>query len=202
MRSYDLINWRYVIIVVFTVSNEGKILINLPPGRDYAGQRVDAWNFTYWYSLDESGAQIAESNIILMPSSWSTKGWEFGNDFNIGQILLKPANMSDVVVPAPSPPAWHDIVGWVNFFSYLLSEVAKAIPTALSIFANGVMYLLQISPFLLLIIPLHIIFSFIEDPSRGISTINFYVSLARKFIDLLVKIIQAIIEAIGHMIPG
>jgi hypothetical protein len=187
---------RYIVIIVLS-TGRNSIIVNLPPMREYVGQRVDAWNLTYYYYINNS---VAMSNIVLSFNSWSTKGWEIPIDFPITQLILKPANLS--YVATPSLPAWSDIAGWVNFFLYLLSEVAKAIPTALSIFANAVMYLLQISPFLLLIIPLHIIFSFIEDPARGVSTINFYVSLARKFIDLLVKIAHAIIDLIGHVIPG
>ena len=195
-RSYDLSNMKYIIVIVLTVGGRNAIVVNLPPMREYSGVRVDAWNLTYYYDINNS---VAMSNIVLTFNSWSTKGWEIPTDFPIVQLILKPANLSNA--PSPSLPEWHDVGGWVNFFLYLLNEVAKAIPTALSIFASAVMYLLQISPFLLLIIPLHIIFSFIEDPSRGVNTINFYISLARKIIDLLVKIVHAIVDLLGHIIP-
>jgi hypothetical protein len=196
-RSYDLTKLRWVIIIIVNRFSTS-IFVNLPVGREYAGIKVSAWNLTFYYEVNNS---YAMSNIILTPTSWETTKWEIPVDFTIVQVELKPANMSNIVIPAPSLPEWHDVGGWANFLVYLVSEVGKAIPTALSIFANAVMYLLQISPFLLLIIPLHIVFSFIEDPSRGISTINFYVSLARKFIDLLVKIAHAIVDLIGHIIP-
>jgi len=52
-RNYDLLGWRWVITVIFTVNDdEGRIHIGLPPNTEYAGRRVDAWNFTYWYCLD------------------------------------------------------------------------------------------------------------------------------------------------------
>jgi hypothetical protein len=187
------------IIIVILVANYGnKIVINLPIMRDYAGVRVDAWNLTYYYDINNS---IAESNMILTPSSWGATKWEIPTSFPITQLILKPANMSSIVAPAPSLPEWHDVGGWVNFFLYLLNEVAKAIPTALGIFTSAVMYLLQISPFLLFMIPMHILLAFIEDPAKGLNTINFYISLARKIIDLLVKIVHAIVDLIGHIIP-
>jgi hypothetical protein len=187
---------KFIIIVVLVADYENKIVVNLPPMKDYAGVSVNAWNLTFYYDINTS---IASSNIILTANSWSTKGWEIPVDFPITQVILTPA--SNVVNPAPSIPSWNDFLGWFNFLLYLLNKVAEAMPTALSIFANAVVYLLQIAQLLLLIIPLHIIFSFVEDPQRGVSTINFYISLARKIIDLLVQLIHAIIDFIGHVIP-
>jgi hypothetical protein len=190
--------------IILNNVSESKFYIRLPPMREYAGKLVIAWNLTVFYWVIYNGTEyIQEANYLLKPESWSQTGWEwtFGDMYVIA-IRLRPITQDSGQPSEPPPiPSWSDFWGWVNFFIYLLSEVAKAIPTAISVFVNAVAYLIQISPFLLVIIPLHIIFSFIEDPAKGVQAINFYIGLGRKLIDLLIKIVQAIVSIIEAIIP-
>jgi hypothetical protein len=193
-------------IILSNDTETGRFTVRLPPYRDYAGRTVIAWNLTvfYWYVHNGTG-YIQEANYILRPETWSQAGWEwtFGELLVIG-IRLRPITQDTPSQPSEPPPvpSWNDFWGWINFLMYLLSEVAKAIPTAISVFINAVAYLVQIAPFLLVIIPLHILFSFIEDPAKGIEAINFYISLGRKLIDLLIKIVQTIVSIIDAIIPA
>jgi hypothetical protein len=191
-------------VILSNGTETGLFTVRLPPLRDYAGKTVIAWNLTVFYWYEHNGAgHIQEANYILKPESWSQTGWEWGfGDMYVIAIRLRPITQDSASPPeVPEVPNWSDFWGWVNFFIYLLGEVAKAIPTAISIFVHAVAYLVQISPFLLVIIPLHILFAFIEDPTKGVQAINFYIGLGRRLIDLLIKIVQAIVSIIDAIIP-
>jgi hypothetical protein len=115
-------------------------------------------------------------------------------------IRLRPIT-ADQPIEAPSPPSPTDWLGWFNFLVYLLTQIARAIPPALSVLAVSITYLVQIAPFLAMIIPLHILASFVYDPVVGVKTLSFYIELAKKIIDLLLRALHALIDLIGHLIP-
>jgi hypothetical protein len=189
-------------IILSNGTESGLFTVRLPPYRDYAGRTVVGWNLTVFYWINDT---VHEAWYVLRADTWSQTGWEWGfGDLLVIGVRLKPITQDAPNQPVEPPPipSWSDFWGWINFLIYLLGEVAKAIPTAISVFINAVAYLVQIAPFLLVIIPLHILFSFIEDPTKGIQTINFYISLGRKLIDLLIKIVQTIVSIIDAIIPA
>jgi hypothetical protein len=192
-------------IILSNGTESGLFTIRLPPYREYSNVMVVGWNLTvfYWVVYNGTG-YIQEANYILRAETWSQSGWEWTyGDLHVIGIRLRPITSDQPGQPSepPSIPEWSDFWGWVNFLIYLLSEVAKAVPIAISVFVNAVAYLIQISPFLLVIIPLHILLAFVHDPVEGVKAIGFYIGLGRKLIDLLVKIVQAIVSIIDALIP-
>ena len=199
-RSLTIGGFR--IQIILNNVSESKFYVRLPPLREYAGKTVIAWNLTvfYWYEYNGTG-YIQEANYILKPESWSQSGWEWSfGDMYVIAIRLIPIT-SEQPVEAPSPSSPTDWLGWFNFLVYMLTQVGRAIPPALSVLAVSISYLVQIAPLLLVIIPLHILASFIYDPVEGVKTLNFYIGLARKIIDLLIRALHALIDLIGHLIP-
>jgi len=199
-RSLTIGGFR--IQIILNNVSESKFYVRLPPLREYAGKTVIAWNLTvfYWYEYNGTG-YIQEANYILKPESWSQAGWEWSfGDMYVIAIRLRPIT-TDQPAEAPSPPSPTDWLGWFNFLIYLLVQVARAIPPALSVLAVSISYLLQIAPFLLVIIPLHILAAFVYDPIVGVKTLSFYIELAKKIIDLLIRALHALIDLIGHLIP-
>ena len=114
---------------------------------------------------------------------------------------IRFAPRQETLTPPPSPsewtlPAWDDLGGWISFILRILEMLVSVLASTMYIIALMIWYFLQFSPYLLLVIPLHIIFSFVEDPARGISTIKFYVELARKFYDMFIRLVHIIVDAI------
>jgi hypothetical protein len=194
----------FKIQIILNNASRHRFYVRLPPLREYDGKLVVGWNLTvfYWVVYNGTG-YIQEANYILKPEGWSQVGWEWAfGDMYVIAIRLRPITQETTPPSQPPPvPSWSDWLGWLNFLVYILNEVAKAVPIAISVFVNAVAYLIQISPFLLVIIPLHILLAFVHDPVEGVKAIGFYIGLGRKLIDLLVKIVQAIVSIIDALIP-
>ena len=200
-RVFDSSFTPRIQIILNNVS-ESKFYVRLPPLREYAYRTVVAWNLTVFYYYNET---IQEANYILKPDTWTQSGWEwtFG-ELVVVAIRLKPITSEQPVSEqpiAPPPPSATDFLGWLNYLIYLLVQVGKSVGVALSIFAVATGYLLQIAPLLLAAVPLHILAAFVHDPVEGVKTLNFYIGLARKIIDLLIQVFHALVELIGQLIP-
>jgi hypothetical protein len=116
---------------------------------------------------------------------------------------LRFAPVEEFISPTPPPspeewtiPAWDDLGGWISFILRILSMLVSVLASTMYIIALMIYYFLQFSPYLMLIIPLHILFSFIHDPADGINAIKFYVELARKFYDMFIRLVHIIVDAI------
>jgi hypothetical protein len=206
VRGYDVNDFSTVILISFYHKDNGEFIVKLPPLRTYAGQTVMGWNLTifYYYYYNDTW-YIQETDKVLMTDSWSQTGWYWTHgDMIPASIRLKPItaeNLNGSGVSPSNPPAWNDFLGWINYLIYLLIQVGTGMGVALSVFVSAVGFLLQIAPYVLMIIPLHVLTSFMESPEKGISAINFYISVGRKIIDLMIKIIHAIVSIIDAIIP-
>jgi hypothetical protein len=183
-----------ILVDAYNYEGEAITVIDLPVNRIYAGVYVTGWNVNIIYynpNLD----------LIYYYTTTVTNRWEFktGNT-KILYFSIKPIYMSLTPSETIKIPPWYDIGGWLRFLGYLVTTIGQAGGIALAILTYTIEFI-KILPYMLLIIPLHIALSFLHSPVTGVKTINFYISLGKKIIDILLKIIHAIVDIIGHAIP-
>jgi len=204
-RYYSVFAMDWRLSAQFTYANSypsgGVVEINLPLGYDYAGLPVIGWNLTIvWIYSD--GSTLLENHILDNTACPSMHCQAVHTDSRPYIIQLKPILTNNTAeIPAPQPPAWNDISGWVSYLSYLAGTFGSWASTAMQILTTAVGYLLNIVPYLGFFIPLHIIGGFIQGIDKGVAVINFYIGLGRRIFDLFVKVVQAIIEAIDNVLP-
>lgn len=193
IRGVDPNGNRVILVDAYNYEGESTTVINLPANTIYAGVYVTEWSVNIIYYNPNLDLIYRYTNII-------TKYWEFktGNT-KILYFSIKPVYVPLTPTETQLPP-WYDIGGWIKYLGYLVSVIGQASGIALMILAYAIDFI-KILPYLLLIVPLHIIASFIHSPVSGVKTINFYISLGRRILDILIKIIHAIIDIIGHAIP-
>lgn len=110
-----------------------------------------------------------------------------------------------VNIPSPeenwSPPEWWDIIGWIEYLLRLLGIFVQGLGVGIYTVALMIAQLIALTPYLVLLIPLHVITSFLHSPISGLKTIRFYLELGRKLYDLFIKVVQAIAQFIQAIKP-
>ena len=96
---------------------------------------------------------------------------------------------------------WAKADDWWNTLTQLLDAIGKSLEAGLSIFHQAMAFLFSILQYLPVIIPLHVIAAFTESPEKGVSVINFYVSLGKKLVDLVIKVLHALISLFDAITP-
>jgi hypothetical protein len=111
----------------------------------------------------------------------------------------------EIPIPSPdedwSPPEWWDILGWIQYLLRMLGIFVRGLAFGLYTIALMIAHLLKLTPYLALLIPLHIITSFVYSPIEGVKAIKFYLELGRKLFDLFIKVVKAIAEFIQSVVP-
>jgi hypothetical protein len=149
------------------------------------------YNFTYTYS-----SRLEGFTHVRPPDM---------RPFEVEIKAITQQLTSPVEIPSPeenwNPPEWWDILGWIEYLLRLLGVFVKGLGTGIYIVALMILQLLTLTPYLTLIIPLHIISAFIYSPMEGIKTIRFYLELGRKLYDLFIKVVQAIAQFVQAIKP-
>jgi hypothetical protein len=203
------------IVIVFYYEESNELLrevvkIDLPFPDKYDNRNVYGWiydigtyfppeNTTYYYNLSATAK-----------TGYWFRGTGFAShpDLRPFYLHLKPITETppiEIPIPSPeekwNPPEWWDILGWIEYLLKLLGIFVKGLGTGIYIVALMIAHLLTLVPYLTLLIPLHIITSFIYSPVSGIKTIRFYLELGRKLYDLFIKVVQAIAQFIQAVKP-
>ena len=187
------------------------VLVDLPFPEVYNGVSVYGWEYdvgayyppenkTYYYFNLRAVAKIGEK--------WRGTGLSSSPELRPFYLRLRPVTEApQVTVTVPSitetwnPPEWYDIPGWIEYLIRLLGIFVQGLGVGIYTVALMIAQLISLTPYLVLIIPLHIIASFVNDPASGLKTINFYIGLGRRLYDLFIKVVQAIAQFIQAVKP-
>lgn len=191
-----------ILVTVFR-SDTPRVEVVLPPNREYAGKYVVGWTLNlvaHEYDAVHDKFVYGDARSISLGGDYPQTGWVVMLSQNqyIVYVQLYPVTGTP---PQQQKQSWGPANDWFKTFNDLLSAAGQGLSAGVSIFISAMSFLLNILQYLPLIIPLHIIAAFIDSPERGVSAINFYVSLGRKLIDLVVKIVHAIISLLDAVTP-
>jgi hypothetical protein len=100
-----------------------------------------------------------------------------------------------------SPPDWWNFPAWIVYLARIMGVLIRGIATGMRLLAEMVIRLATLLPYLLMIIPLHILSAFIYSPTAGVDAVRFYLDIARKIISLVVQIAHAIATVISNIFP-
>lgn len=189
------------ILVTLFRGDSPRIEIVLPTNRDYAGKYVVGWSlsvvlFEYFNNKFVHG----DAKTISLTGDYPPSGWvvSLPHSQYFGFVQLYPQTGSP---SQQQKQSWAPANDWFKTFNDLLNSVGQGLSAGVSIFITALSFLVNILQYLPIIIPLHIVAAFIDSPERGVSAINFYISLGRKLIDLVVKLIHAIVSLIDAVTP-
>ena len=203
-RYYSLFSWSWKLSAQFTHDRShpdgGTVEINLPLWWDYGVSGISAWNLTIGW-IDSSGQYTFTNHIINESTCPDFHCQAVKTNLRPSIIQLKPITSQSPPVYAPKPPEWYDIQGWIAYLGYLVGILGQYVGAGLQVFLTVMGYFVQALPFILAIIPVHIIVSFIESPDKGVDTIHLYTSIGKKIVELFMKVVHAIIELIGAVKP-
>jgi len=204
-RYYSLFAGGWRLSAQFTNDNQypngGSVQVNLPLGYDYGGLPIIGWNLTVVWIYSNGSLEI-KNHILNQSSCPNMYCRSYRDNARPYVIQLKPIlTENPAEIPAPQPPAWNDVSGWFNYLAYLGGKFAEWVGVALQIIVSAMSYLLSILPYLVFVIPLHIIGGFLQGIDKGIGTINFYIGLGRRIFDLFMKVVQAILELLDNILP-
>lgn len=191
-----------ILVTLFRDDNNPRIEVVLPTGRDYGGKYVTAWNLNIGLYEYVNGTWVYGDSKSLTLSDYPPGGWVITLSPN-QYITLVELWASTGIPPQQQQqkPSWGPANDWFRLLNDVLNAVGQGFQAGVSIFVSSLSFLLSILQYLPIIIPLHIVTAFIDSPERGVSAINFYVSLGRKLIDLVVKIAHAIVSLLDAITP-
>ena len=194
-------NDEAILLTVFRSDNP-RIEVALSPNRDYAGKYVIGWTLNLVvYEYVNGDFVFGDAKSIELKGDYPSSGWVIRLSQNQYVVNLQLYPITGSPPQEPQRPSWAPANDWFKTFNDLLNAVGQGLQAGVSIFISALSFLLNILQYLPLIIPLHIIAAFIDSPERGVSAINFYVSLGRRLIDLVVKIVHAIISLLDAVTP-
>jgi len=201
-EAYSLnYNENSILVTIFHDDNP-HIEVILPPNKNYGGNYVVGWTLDVTiYEYDSAINQMVYSDdrTISLTGDYPQNGWIVTLNQNQYPVYFQ---LYPVTGQPPKPkPTWNPANDWFNFFNNLINTVSQGLDIAISIFTTVISYLLQIIPYIAIIIPLHIIFAFANSPTEGIAVINFYIGLARKLLDLVIQVVQVIVSLLDAIIP-
>jgi hypothetical protein len=200
--TYD---WIYIGI------NENGVGIHLFAGSKPADLVIAGYT-KFSYSYIEVDYIIVTVNLM--------NGSKVDIEFNSTTITSMYVNLDNVKVnyitiraiarisEREQPPPLSDVWGWLEYVKTLFYNLLELLRYGVYILVLAISYLVQ----LLQIFVLGIVFSFIavlaSNPLRLPEYISFLIGLGRKMIDIMLKlahiamkILHAIIDIIGHIIP-
>lgn len=193
-----------ILIALFRDDGNPRIEIVLPPGRDYGGRRVSGWTLNYVvyeYIADRDRFVYGRSKSLTLKEDYPPSGWVVQLSQNQYPVFVQLYPSLESPSPQSQKPVWDRVKEWWDRFNELLNSVVQGLQAGLSIFTNALLFLLNILQYLPLIIPVHIIGAFIDSPERGLSAINFYISLGRKLIDLVIKVVHVLVSLFDAITP-
>ena len=183
--------------------------IGLPFPSEYNGTMVYGWEWDIaYYFPPENKVYYNYNERAIAKPGYHFDGTGMVRHPDMRPFYFKIKAITDrpiVEVPSPSenwsPPPWWDILGWISYLLRLLGIFVQGLGTAIYTVALMISQLIALTPYLLFIIPLHIVASFIHSPIDGIKTIKLYLELGRKLYDLFIKVVQAIAQFIQAVKP-
>jgi hypothetical protein len=95
----------------------------------------------------------------------------------------------------------YNVFCWISSLFAILSAVVKLFSHGFTIISTIGIWIIQLSPLLIMLIPLMIIIVLVEDPTALPKVIDAFVGLGKKIYDIVMKIIHAIVDLIGHIVP-
>jgi hypothetical protein len=202
--SYD---WVYVGI------NENGVVIHLFAGSKPSGADLVIAGYTrFSYSYIEVDYIVVTLNL----ANGSRVDVEFASDTITSKyVSFDGVKVNYITIRAISrisereqPPPLSDIWGWLEYIKTLFYNLLELLRYGVYILVLAISYLAQ----LLQIFILGIVFSFIavlvSNPMQLPAYISFLIGLGRKMIDIMLKlahiamkILHAIIDMLGHIIP-
>ena len=192
-----------ILITLFRDDVNPRIEVALPPERDYGGRRVSGWTLNYVvyeYLPGQDRFVYGRSKSLTLKEDYPSNGWVVTLSQNQYPVFVQlyPSLESS---PQSKKPIWDRAKEWWDRFNELLNSVVQGLQAGLSVFVSALSFLLSILQYLPLIIPLHIIGAFIDSPEAGISAISFYISLGRKLIDLVIKVVHVLVSLFDAITP-
>lgn len=189
-----------ILVTVFR-SDKPRAEIVLPPHREYAGKYVAGWTLNLVvYEFFNGKFVYGDAKSITFQGDYPPSGWVVPltqNQYIVNVQLFPVAGTP----PQQQKPSWGPANDWFSTFNDLLNSVGKGLQAGVSIFVSALSFLLSILQYLPLIMGLHIVTAFIDSPERGVSAINFYLSLGRKLIDVVVQIVHVIVSLLDAVTP-
>jgi hypothetical protein len=205
---------REIIIVFYyetsTQPLERVVRIDLPFPEKYNGTTVYGWKYdvglyfppenkTYYYNLSaiaKAGYRFTGTGLSTHPDM---------RPFYLHLFPVTEAPPIKIPIPSPeekwNPPEWWDILGWIEYLLKLLGIFVQGLGVGIYTVALMISQLIALTPYLVIIIPLHIVASFVHSPIDGLKAIRFYLELGRKLYDLFIKVVQAIAQFIQAVKP-
>jgi hypothetical protein len=193
--------------------NENGIVIWLFTGSRPSGADLIIAGFTrFSYSYIEVDYIVVTVNLangsrvdIEFSSDTITSKYVYLNNVKVNYITIRAiARISE----REQPPPLGDVWGWLEYVKTLFYNLLELLKYGVYLLVLAISYLAQ----LIQVFILSIVFSFIavlaSNPLKLPVFISFLISLGRKMIDILLrladiamKILHAIIDLLGHIIP-
>jgi hypothetical protein len=183
------------------------IYVQLPTYVEIGGKKPEhGFKLTiYLKSTNESVYEIVKSEAYLMPDGGASK-WIIYVDpeyLIVGLILepRQPTEPGQTQTPQINLDCGYNIFCWISSLFAILSAVTQMFSHGFTIITTTATFLIQLSPLLITLIPLMIIIVLVEDPTALPKVIDAFVGLGKKIYDIVMKIIHAIVDLIGHIVP-
>lgn len=195
-------NDEAILLTIFRSDNP-RIEVALPL-RDYGGRYVVGWTLNvvaHEYDAAQDRFVYGDTRSITLEGDYPQTGWVVMLSQNQYVTYVQLYPKTGTPPQQQQKPSWGPANDWFKTFNDLLNAIGQGLSAGVSIFTSALSFLLSILQYLPLIIPLHIISAFIDSPTKGVEVINFYLSMGRKLIDLVVKIVHAIISLLDAVTP-
>ena len=201
--SIDYINdTTRVITVHFTDKDIGITNYNIEPG--YYGN-----TYVYGFAVYKLLYDAQKSEYYEREFNITGKGWDqYLSSFKFVRFRIKA--VTEMIIRQDyagieeedwSPPDWWNFVGWIIYLARIMGVLVRGIATGMRLLAEMIIRLATLLPYLLMIIPLHIISAFIYSPTAGIDALRFYLDIARKIISLVIQVAHAVASVISNILP-
>jgi hypothetical protein len=200
-------NWIYIGI------NENGVVIYLFNGTKPSGADLVIAGYTrFSYSYIEVDYIIVTVNL----ANGSRVDVEFASDtITAKYVSFDGVKVNYITIRAISkisereqPPPLGDIWGWLEYVKTLFFNLLELLKYGVYLLVLAISYLAQLVQVFLLSIVFSLIAVLVSNPLKLPAYISFLVSLGRKMIDILLrladiamKILHAIIDLLGHIIP-